>query len=124
MAAARQWLLGGRRRLERRERDRRFATSIGGTTVVGELARVWISTDDAGERRVLVGAALAVDPLAGSDGASERPGSRGVHARTKAILRRLAAGALMLDHAGASATSAPIAILWQGPRRRILDLPA
>ena len=55
VARAREWLLAGGRRLERIDRRRRFAVSIGATVVFGELTRVWIASDQNGDRRVLVG---------------------------------------------------------------------
>jgi hypothetical protein len=52
---ARDWLSTGGRTLERLERRRRVAASVGGRVVSGELARVWFSTVEGGTPRALVG---------------------------------------------------------------------
>lgn len=55
IAAAREWLLAGGLRLEQVDRRRRFAASVGGRVVSGELARVWIASGSNGASRALVG---------------------------------------------------------------------
>ncbi|HEX2464211.1 MAG TPA: UvrD-helicase domain-containing protein [Thermoanaerobaculia bacterium] len=55
VAAAREWLLAGDRTLTRVDRRRRFAASVGGRVVAGELARVWIASGPDGDLRAVVG---------------------------------------------------------------------
>jgi hypothetical protein len=55
LAAAREWLFADGRSLERVDRCRRFAVSVGGSVVTGELARVWIADGLNRESRAVVG---------------------------------------------------------------------
>jgi hypothetical protein len=120
-AAARAWLYAGGRRVERQERDRRFACSIRGTTVAGQFPRLWISSGPDAPPRALVGADLDGELPAPAGSSLDRDAERAV-ARRAEILRLAVSRALGLD-GPSSAAGASVGVLLRGRQSTFVDLP-
>ncbi|HVR28582.1 MAG TPA: hypothetical protein VMS86_03525, partial [Thermoanaerobaculia bacterium] len=122
VARARAWLLADGRRIERLERRRRFACSIGGTAVGGELPRVWIASAPGVAPRALVGGELAAAPRHAADGSSPAGVVRAPLGKAD-VLRLAAARALGIAASSRAGETHEIAVLLCGPGSRLLSLP-